>query len=313
MTDSNLNKTIKDLSKISDSKAIGYLALDWIIVFLTIYLAVSLNTVLVTIISIIIIGSRQHAIGILSHDAVHYRLLTNRKMNEFIGNVFTAFPLFITLPGFRSMHLRHHAKVNTSDDPDLVRRQGKSDWIFPMSKRKLYTMLLLDITGLNLYQNIQKIFLPKSDKKLSADFKSLPLSFYLGQLSFYIIIFGFITHFKLWEIYFLYWIVPYFTWFKFTKRLRAIGEHFAIKDEGFGELTRTTLVGFFEKHFIAPHNINFHIEHHYYAGIPFYSLEKLHDLLNSTGRLQKMGKVQKRGYIFGVLNETQGACGLNKK
>ena len=312
MNDNEINKSIKELSKLSDFVAVKYLALDWFIVFMTIYLAISYDSLLFNILAIIIIGSRQHAIGIIAHDAVHYRFLKNRKMNELVGNVFTAFPLFITLPGFRSMHLRHHSKVNTSDDPDLVRREGKSDWIFPMTKKNLYTMLFLDISGLNLYQNIQKIFLPKSDKRLREDFKRLPKSFYLGQLCFYIMIFGLISYFEVWEAYFLFWIVPYFTWFKFIKRLRAIGEHFAINDTGFDEVTRTTLVGFFEKHFIAPHNINFHIEHHYHAAVPFYNLEKLHDVLINNGKLHKMGKVQIDGYLIGVLNETQGDLHMPK-
>jgi fatty acid desaturase len=311
MNDKNINKTIKELSKINDFLGLKYLVLDWFIIFMTIYLAVSYNSILFNIISIIIIGSRQHAIGILSHDAVHYRFLSNRKMNEFIGNVFTAFPLFITIPGFRSMHLRHHSKVNSEEDPDLTRRAGKSDWIFPMTRKKIYTMLLFDITGLNLYQNIQKIFLPKSDKKLRADFKNLPKLFYLGQLSFYILLFSIISFYEVWGYYFLYWVVPYFTWFKFTKRLRAIGEHFAIKDENYKELTRTTLVGFFEGHLISPHNINYHIEHHFNASIPFYNLDKLHDILINNGKLHKMGKVQIDGYLIGVLSETQGECGLN--
>lgn len=313
MNSQSLNIKIKELSKINDTKALTTLFIDWVIVFSTIYLVMDSDSLWFQVLAIIIIGSRQHAIGILSHDAVHYRFLSNKKANEIIGNLFTAFPLFITIPGFRSMHLRHHSKVNTDSDPDWVRRKGKSDWVFPMNRSKLYMMLFMDISGLNLYQNIQKIFLPKTDKKLKKDFQNLSVSFYFSQISFYIIVFGLITKYELWSTYFLFWIIPYFTWFKFIKRLRAIGEHFAIEDNGHSELTRTTLVGFFERHFVAPHNINYHIEHHRYASVPYYNLEKLHDLLMNTGHLQTMGKVQIDGYLLGVLGETNGECGLNKK
>lgn len=309
---SELDIKIKEYSQLRPIVSLSWLVIDWTVIFISIYLSIKLNNFLFYLFSILIIGSRQHAIGVLSHDIVHFRFMKNRKLADFIGNLFMTWPMFYTIPGFRSMHLRHHSKVNTLEDPDWVRRKGKSDWVFPMESKRLYKMLFMDITGLNLYQNIQKVFLPKSDKKLKSDFQKLSKFYYLGMALFYITLFTSFSYFNLWTEYFLYWIIPYFTWFKFIKRLRAIGEHFCISDQSVDELTRTTLIGPLESFFIAPHNINYHAEHHRWASIPWYNLKAFHSYLDKSDQFQKMGHLTSKGYLRGVLKEVPIGCELNK-
>ena len=307
----SLEAQVKEHSKLDSSKSIFYLYLDWGIVLAAIMAHQMIDGVLVYILSIIVIASRQQAIGVLSHDVVHYRFMNNRKLADLIGNIFMTWPLFFTIPGYRSMHLRHHSKVNTEEDPDWVRRKGKSDWVYPMSKVRLYTMLIMDITGLNLYQNIQKIFLPKSDKKLKEDFQSVDQSYYLAMASFYMFGAILLTSYGLWYEFFIYWIVPYFTFFKFIKRLRAVAEHFCIPKKEIEEVTRTTICNPIEAFLFAQHSINYHVEHHRYAGVPWYNLKKLHRVLEDTGRLDKMGHINRKGFIRGLLKEATEYCQLN--
>lgn len=308
-----IEEKVKELSRLDSSKFLNYLYLDWGIIIATIYLAESFFNPLVYIAAIIIIATRQQAIGVLSHDVVHYRFLNNRKLADWMGNIFMTWPLFFTIPGYRSMHLRHHSKVNTEDDPDWTRRKGKSDWAYPMTKRKLYTMLFLDISGLNLYQNIQKLFLPKSDKKLKKDFQSVDKSYYFVMFVFYFLAIMTITGYGVWKEFFMYWIVPYFTFFKFIKRLRAVGEHFGVPESNIKEITRTTICNPIEEFFFSQHNINYHVEHHRYAGVPFYNLPKLQKYLMENGKLEKMGHVTRKGYLRGLLSEVTQDCMLNKQ
>ena len=307
----NTEEKIKELSAVNPTKFMLYLYLDWAIIIAAIYIHQVYSNPFIYILSVIIIATRQQALGVLSHDVVHFRFLNNRKLADFIANVFMTWPLFFTIPGYRSMHLRHHSKVNTDDDPDWVRRKGKADWMYPMTKRKLYTMLFLDISGLNLYQNIQKIFLPKSDKKLKEDFKSAGKQYYIFMLGFYIAGAILLTYFEAWAMFLIYWIVPYFTFFKLIKRLRAVGEHFGVPDKDIKEITRTTLCNPIEEFFLSQHQINYHVEHHRWAGIPFYNLPKMHKFLVENGELEKMGHLTKNGYLRGVLKEVTVFCKLN--
>lgn len=307
-----IEQKIKELSALDANKFLFYLYLDYAIIAGAIALHLVYANFIVYIISIIIIATRQQAIGILSHDVVHYRFLNNKKLADMIGNIFMTWPLYFTIPGYRSLHLRHHRKINTENDPDWVRRKGKSDWVYPMSKVKLYTMLLMDITGLNLYQNIQKLFLPKSDKKLKEDFQKVDKSYYFGMAAFYLTCILIISAYNIWFEYLIYWVIPYFTFFKFIKRLRAVGEHFGIPDKEVMEVTRTTMVNPLEAFLFSQHHINYHVEHHRYAGVPFYNLPKLHKFLIEVGELEKMGHITRKGYLFGILTELTKECALNK-
>lgn len=304
---------VRELSALNPTKFLLYLYLDWAIIIGAIYLHQIYHYIYIYLFSVIIIATRQQALGVLSHDIVHYRFLNNRKLADLIGNIFMTWPLFFTIPGYRSMHLRHHSKVNTKEDPDWIRRKGKTDWLYPMTTKKLYIMLFMDISGFNLYQNIQKIFLPKSDKKLKDDFINAGKSYYYSMALFYIFSVLIITYFHAWSIFFMYWVIPYFTFFKLIKRLRAVGEHFGIPQENIKEITRTTICNPFEEFLFAQHQINYHIEHHRWAGVPFYNLPKLHEFLKGSGELEKFGHVTKNGYIRGVLTEVTKDCMLSKK
>lgn len=308
----NLDHKIKDLSAIDGSKFLSYLFLDYLIIFAAIWLHQSFYNPLIYLFTIIIIATRQHAIGILSHDVVHYRFLNNRKVSDWLGNIFITWPLFFTVPGYRSMHLRHHSKLNTEFDPDWVRRKGKSDWMYPMTRKKLYMMLFFDLTGINFYQNIQKLFLPKSDKTLKKDFKNVETSYYVFMFCYYILFLSTIVFYNVGFEFFIYWIVPYFTVFKFIKRIRAVAEHFGIPNLPMNEITRTTIVGPVEAFLFAQHNINYHLDHHLYPGVPFYNLKKLHKLLIENGQLQSLGHINNHGYIKGLFSEVTNHCQLNE-
>jgi fatty acid desaturase len=70
-------------------------------------------------------------------------------------------------------------------------------------------------------------------------------------------------------------------------RIRAIAEHSMIDDPKDPlRNTRTTLTSWWERIFIAPNRVNYHLEHHLFMGMPLYSLPKLHRLLSDRGVLK---------------------------
>ena len=65
-------------------------------------------------------------------------------------------------------------------------------------------------------------------------------------------------------------------------RLRQVAEHGAVPD--LFDLdpranTRTTYVRWWEKPFVAPFNLNYHLEHHFHAAVPCYNLKRFHEFL----------------------------------
>ena len=66
--------------------------------------------------AVLFIGARQHALMVIAHDASHYRLLPDRRWNDWVGNLFLAWPMFVSVEGFRHFHGPHHRFLNGEGD-----------------------------------------------------------------------------------------------------------------------------------------------------------------------------------------------------
>ena len=102
------------------------------------------------------------------------------------------------------------------------------------------------------------------------------------------------------ELYLL-WVVAWFTVNSLVTRIRSIAEHAMVPDPA-DELrnTRTTLASWWERLFVAPNRVNYHLEHHLLMTVPLHNLPKLHRLLRERGVLD--GALVTRGYAA-VLRE----------
>lgn len=295
---------IKALSRLYSPYTTARIVLDWLTIILAIYYSELADSLFVSAICIVLIGSRMHALGILSHELVHYRYLDNRKASDLIGNLFLCWPLFFTLEGYRAQHLRHHSQLNTDEDPDYFRRVGDKQWQFPMKKSELLWMLFKDLSGLNSVQYPMKIFTVKSNnRKLKIKENYLTKFYILKMALFYIFVASLITYFSAWDLFFLYWILPIATSLKLMKRIRAIAEHFAVPRGEFEEVTRTVIATPFESYLIAPHNVAYHTEHHRFSSVPFYNLNILHKKTLQNGELNRWGHITP-GYLNGLIRET---------
>lgn len=301
------NKTpskIRELSQLNPLISMSYLLWDWFLIFFLAFLSSQYFTgIIFYFFAVLLIGSRQHSLGILSHDMAHYRFFKNHKLTNVIGNLFICWPLFFTLEGYRFQHLKHHKFLNTDNDPDYIRRKKLSDWQFPMSASKIYLILLKDIFGLNVFQYFFKVKMENKVEDFNLQSKSFSSFYIVCRIAYYILMFLFLFELNLLSTFVLYWLVPVATSLKLIKRLRAVAEHFAIPENGQNERTRTVYVGAVEAFFVAPKNINYHLEHHQYPSVPFYNVEKLHDYLLITKELVGVGHYTKGGYLGGLIKE----------
>mgnify|MGYP003327450402 FL=1 len=72
---------------------------------------------------------------------------------------------------------------------------------------------------------------------------------------------------------------PKLTVFSFFYRLRNIAEHACTSGKDDFNHTRTTLSPGIIRYFIAPLNVNYHLEHHLFMFCPWYNLPKAHQML----------------------------------
>jgi fatty acid desaturase len=156
--------------------------------------------------------------------------------------------------------------------------------------------LVRETSGLGAISNIRLAFaLASKDTDVAKAFNRARMAFYVA-LAIVIIWTG------TGKIFLLYWLVPYLTWLMLVLRIRSIAEHFAIMGgRGIYSQVRTTRAGVLERLFIAPHNINYHTEHHIFPSVPFYRLPQLQRLLMSNPGFRLSAHLS-AGY-WGVLRE----------
>jgi len=108
--------TIKELSVLDPAKAIGATAEEWVAIAAAIAVCSFFWQPALYVAAVVVIGSRQHALLILGHDASHYRYLPTRWPNELFANLFLMWPTFASVEGFRKFHSTHHQYTNLPDD-----------------------------------------------------------------------------------------------------------------------------------------------------------------------------------------------------
>jgi fatty acid desaturase len=241
---------------------------------------------------VVLIGTRQHALFIIAHDAAHYLLFENRALNDLVGRA-AATVQGLSMRTYRVIHRLHHNNLYGELDPDTALHGG-----YPRGKAYLVKKLLKDLAGftawktyayflggapaLNTATNTALRPLDDTSEKLRREAKAdrnAVVVFHLAMLALFAWS-GFLVE------YLVLWILPLVTVVQAILRLRAISEHGATTDFS-SPLTaaRTNLGPAWLQWLLFPHHVNYHIEHHLYASVPHYHLPRLHREMAARGVL----------------------------
>src|SRR5687767_7307687 len=71
----------------------------------------------VYVLCFILMGGLQHHLSIIQHEAGHWLLFSNRKLNEIVGALAT-YSIGFTM-AYRQHHFEHHRNLGNNTDPDL--------------------------------------------------------------------------------------------------------------------------------------------------------------------------------------------------
>src|SRR5258705_2701873 len=238
-----------------------------------------------------------HAFGVLMHEAAHYRELRNRRLNDWIGEICLAWPLTVTLHGYRSNHFAHHRELNSERDPDWVRTRSPK-YEFPKSKRLLYLEFTKYLFALNSPGEIAHFM---KDKLMN----EMPPGVKAGRLATFALLICSSIYFGFWKLLLLYWAIPLVTTFFLFMYIRSIAEHFGgMEYDHLLTGSRTVLPMRWEKWVFCPHHINYHIEHHLYPSVPCHNLPALHMILMRDRVFNGKAHIT-NGYLTGVVSECQ--------
>ncbi|MFN2644182.1 MAG: fatty acid desaturase family protein [Burkholderiales bacterium] len=248
---------------------------------------------LVLVPAIVIIGSRQHALFVIAHEAAHYLLYERRWLNDLAGRACAALQ-GLSMCTYRVIHRLHHNNLYGPLDPDtalhggyprgrlyLVRKLAKD--LSGFTAWKTYAYFLGGAPALNSATQVAVRPLDDTSAKLRLEARSdrnLVIALHVLALL------AFAASGHLVE-YLVLWVLPLVTVVQAILRLRAIAEHGATTDFS-SPLTaaRTNLGPAWLRWLIFPHNVNYHIEHHLYASVPQYHLPRLHAEMKRQGLLE---------------------------
>ena len=205
---------------------------------------------------------------VLLHEVVHRAVLAtaNEKTYRVLGLLY-AVPSGISATQFTKWHLDHHAGLGSyEEDP-------KRHWLSPKRNARWLKALYFTPALFPIYFRAaareNASYPPELQKRIARE-RIATIAFQLGVLGVIALIGGW---FVAWKLY----VIPIFFIFPIAFALNRLGQHYDIDPADPAKWS--TLVKsswFWNAAFLFS---NFHLEHHYFPGVPFYHLPKLQKLL----------------------------------
>jgi fatty acid desaturase len=273
---------IQELVRMNDWRTWWSIIIDWGLIAASFALVAVAPNPLTVILALFVIGARQLGLAVLMHEAAHRSLLSNRKINDWVGNWLCAYPIWSDVHPYRPYHLQHHAKNWTAEDPDLPLATP-----FPITHESMWRKVWRDLNGQTGWKRARATLardLRRSQGRVKRNFDAGHEV--LGRVALTnAILLGILTLAGHPALYLL-WVGAWFTTYSLVMRIRSIAEHAMIPDPSDDlKNTRTTVATWWERLFIAPNRVNFHLEHHLLMTVPHYNLPRMHAMLRERGAL----------------------------
>ena len=273
---------IQELLEMNDWRTWWSIIVDWGLIAASFALVAVAPNPFTIVLALFVIGARQLGLAVLMHEAAHRSLLSNRKVNDRVGNWLCAYPIWSDVHPYRPYHLQHHAKNWTNEDPDLPLATP-----FPITQASFRRKVARDLDGQTGWKRAKATLardLRRSQGRVKRNFDAG--GEVIGRVALTnAIILGLLTLAGHPAVYLL-WVGAWFTTYSLVMRIRSIAEHAMIPNPS-DDLnnTRTTIASWWERLFIAPNRVNYHLEHHLLMTVPHYNLPRMHEMLRERGAL----------------------------
>jgi beta-carotene hydroxylase len=219
---------------------------------------------------------------VLLHEVVHRAVLavSTERGYRILGLLY-AMPSGISASQFTRWHLDHHAGLGSyEDDP-------KRHYLSPKRNARWFKLLYFTPALFPIYFRAAAQETASYEPELRKRIQRERLATIVFQLA----ILGAIAWIGGWAIAFKLYIVPIFFVFPVAFALNRLGQHYDIDPEDPAKWSTLVKSSWFWNAVYL--YSNFHLEHHYFPGVPFYNLPRLQKLLGPF--YEKRGIVA-RGY-----------------
>lgn len=274
---------IQDLLRFDDRRGAWIVVSTWGLIFGAMALVAWWPNPVTVVLALLVIGAQQLGLAVVMHDAAHRAMFSDRGVNDWVGSWLGAYPIWQDVEGYRPYHLRHHAKNWTEEDPDIGLARP-----FPITRASMWRKVWRDLSGRTGLKFAR--FSWRRDSGGQGLWQeqlrnALASPRFRGMLISNAVLLGLLSLAGHPALYLL-WVVAWFTTHTLVTRIRAIAEHSMVPDPADPLLnTRTTRIAWWERLFVAPNYVNYHLEHHLLMTVPPYNLPRMHELLRERGVL----------------------------
>lgn len=276
----SLQEALVRYGKKNPFRWMGNALFDWAIIILAFVFAGWIWNWWGFLLAVIIIGTRQHALGILAHDGAHWLITNHQKWNDIATNLLCFWPLFGNLESYRDFHFRHHRFVGTEQDPELEQKRWSAPaWDVPVSGWKIFGTMMVDCLGIGVLwykrRGLSRFLTRGNDEEVRKIMTSHILSPKKGGMTdfFWVVFFWSTLVFGTYSSHLFWvlglWLTSLLTTFFVVFRLRIWTEHVGTRG------THRFFAGILSRLLFLPHHTWYHYEHHKWPSIPFWNLPKM--------------------------------------
>ncbi len=223
----------------------------------------------------VVIGNRQYALSVLTHEGDHRTLFARRSANDLFARVALCAPVGVDFDGERRNHALHHRHMATGSDPDR--------YLYSVNDKSTRADFALFLTGLTAFPRALKKAL--HGRPSTAPWREALRGFVTrrgGTLVAQAVIFAAISaRFPPWY-YVVFWLAPVYPMVFVPHKIRMFCEHaLAVSPDEDADARRliTYTPGLVERLLVTPYNLHLHAEHHLWPFVPYYNLGRLRALL----------------------------------
>jgi fatty acid desaturase len=218
-------------------------------------------------VSVLVISSRQRALGNILHDAGHRNIWRDKRRNDLITSAFVAPLLFTSLTRYRAMHLQHHLELGrTQGDPDLIPRNGPlpAHWVVSYLRCVFHWSNWVGSVGGHL---------------LSPEVRAASKLYIVGWWACFIGLTAVLAGSDVAWIFLCLWMAARATLFHGITTFREMCDHFGLLPGGVFGFTRDMDCHGPWRWIIHPRNNGYHLTHHLLPAVPYYRLPEAHAIL----------------------------------
>ena len=214
----------------------------------------------------------------ISHELFHNTVFRAQKTNQFFYILFSILT-WNNFNFFRITHWKHHLVTLSPEDPKDIFKGQLTTW-------SIIQYLTFDFGS--FYRRIKITFMNSKNtipgklgatlfKEGSKERKDVVTAARI-ILAFHVLSILLFCYFELYLLIFLVNLAPFFV--TFPNKILAISQHYGLgsnDEKNYFASSRTVVLNPVLAFLYA--NMNYHVEHHFFSGVPHYNLSKLHNEL----------------------------------